>query len=216
MYLTNDMLTVWELAHRLAASDPHKRYWFGLPLPVKDNIRLLMNEIFSYRLTSSLIMEKHHGNSDLDPEDYVRYHLDDIYSCLWGHGLSRKLAKSIVIDRWDFWQWCQQSRYELPDFWFGVEYQFFDEEDNEVSDSESEDIPRSVTPREENRKTREQCRVMARELWGDKPSLPIAQVARVIQERGLANHFGEKTVVSWIRNFAPKGVQGRSGRPKKS
>jgi hypothetical protein len=71
MALTNEDLSLWELAHRLADSDPHKRYWFGLPLAVKDTIRLLVNEVLSYRLASSLIMEHRPPDSDLPSEYYI-------------------------------------------------------------------------------------------------------------------------------------------------
>ena len=45
MALTNDTLTVWELVHRMAGKDPHAWSPFGLSLVVKDNLRLLLNEI---------------------------------------------------------------------------------------------------------------------------------------------------------------------------
>jgi hypothetical protein len=100
----------------------------------------------------------------------------------------------------------------MPDFWFSVEYRLQDDSEGPVSD----ETPVPASPREANRKIREQCRVLARETWGRNPELPIAQVARELQEKGFANHFGEKTVVNWIRSMAPAPIRGRPGRPKKS
>ena len=216
MPLTNDNLSVWELAHRLADSDPHRRYWRGLPFLVRDNIRLLLNEIVSYRLASSLIMEKRRSDSDMPPEFYIYSHLDVIYECTEGRSIPRRLLKFISVDRWDFWQWCQQTGFELPDFWFSVEYQLTDDDAEEPEEAESELARAPLPPREANRKVRERCRVLARETWGRDKNLPIAQVARQIQELGLANHYGEKTVVNWIRSMAPAEVKGRHGRPKKT
>jgi hypothetical protein len=101
MPLTNDALSVWELAHRLADSDPHKRYWSGLPLSVKDNLRLLLNEILSYRLTSSLIMEKRRPGCDVPEEYFIRSHLNKIYRCIEGRSIPRRLLEFVSADRWD-------------------------------------------------------------------------------------------------------------------
>jgi hypothetical protein len=165
MPLTNDGLSLWELAHRLADSDPHKRYWLGPPLPVKDNIRLLLNEVLSYRLTSSLIMEKRRSDSDLPSELFIRSHLDKIYRCIEGRSIPRRLLEFISVDRWDFWQWCHQTGYQLPDFWFSVEYRLPDD-DAEDSDQAEPDLGGSLLPpREANRKIRVQCRTLARETY---------------------------------------------------
>lgn len=216
MPLTNDALSVWELAHRLADSDPYRRYWSGPPLLVKDNIRLLLNEILSYRLTSSLIMEKRRPGSDLPPEFFIRSHLGKIYECINGRSIPRRLLEFISVDRWDFWQWCQQTGYQLPDFWFSVEYRLPEDDDEDPDEAEPDLGGSALPPREANRRIRVQCRTLAREIWGGDQNLPIAQVARQIQEIGLAKHYGEKTVVSWIRSMAPSDVKGRHGRPKKT
>ena len=216
MPLTNDNLSVWELAHRLSDSDPDKRYWLGLPLPVKDNIRLLLNEILSYRLTSILIMEKRRPDSESPPEYFIRTHLDEIYACIFGHSYPRQLLRFISVDRWDYWQWCQQSGQVPPAFWFSVEYQLAEDDEEGAESDEPDDLPDAAPPREKNRQVRELCRKLAREYWGVDSKLPIAQVARKIQGHGIADHFTEKSVVKWIRSIAPDGVRGRSGRPKKS
>jgi hypothetical protein len=216
MALTNADVSLWELAHRLADSDPHKRYWLGLPLPVKDNIRLLLNEVLSYRLTSSLIMEKRRPGSDIPAEYFIRSHLDKIHGCIEGRSMPRRLLQFISVDRWDFWQWCRQTGYQLPDFWFSIEYQLAEDDEEDPEDAEPDLGGSPLPPREAHRLIRVQCRTLARELWGGDQNLPIAQVARQIQERGLANHYREKTVVNWIRSMAPPEVKGRHGRPKKT
>jgi hypothetical protein len=104
----------------------------------------------------------------------------------------------------------------LPDFWFAVEYQLPDDDAEDPEEAEQDLGGSRLPPREANRLVRVQCRTLAREIWGGDPNLPIAQVARLIREGGLANHYGEKTVVNWIRSMAPADVRGRHGRPKKT
>lgn len=143
MALTDDEISLWELAHRLNGLDPSRRHWFGMPLALKDTFRLLLTEILNMRLNSGLIMDKREYDDDpSDPEHYIRYHLDAIYACMAGQRYPVNLFKFVPIDRYDFWRWCKHSGYPIPDFWFGLNWTYpddLDQADNDkkpVSDTE--------------------------------------------------------------------------------
>lgn len=210
MALTNDYLSVWELAHRLGDFDPDKRSLRGLPMAVKENIRLLMNEILDSHLDSTLIMEKRRKDSDLPPELYIRHHLDEIYACIDGHRYAKRLLKFVEIDKGAFAHWCMQSGHPLPEFWYSYAYQVPDRE-LEVFDEHTEEH-RKPTP---SQAAKLQCLKVATTLWQKSPDMRIAEVAREIQDQGIAGHFQQKTVVNWIRQAAPEAVRNRPGRPRK-
>jgi hypothetical protein len=209
MPLTNDFLSVWELAHRLAGSDPYKQYWFGLPHPVKDNVRLLFSEVLDYRLTSSLIIDKRPEVSDIPDEYFIRPHLDLIYSCIEGKSFPKRLLKFVQIDLLDFHDWCERTDRDPPAFWPLTRY-LSDEGLSEQSDPRP---PKSSGSR--NQGIRAKCRQRASAIWDENPALRIAQVAREIQSEGIGDHFTEKTVVNWIRSTAPASVRNQPGRPRK-
>jgi len=216
MYLTNDNLSIWELAHRMAGSEPSKRYWFGLPSSVKDNLRLLVNEIHHAHLSSSLIMEKWRPDSDMPEQYFIRHHLNHVEDCVAGQRFNRTFLEFVWIDRWEFWRWCQQSDFNPPAFWFEVDYAWPELDDDVEHEDEPEPEPDGAKPLTPRRQLHLDCQRLAVSIWETNPDTPIAQVAQKIQEDGLAAHFKSKTVVSWIRSEAPEAVKGRSGRPKKS
>lgn len=218
MALTNDELSLWELAHRLAGSDPDKRYWFGLPLLVKDNVRMLMNEVLDWNLGSSLIMEKRRPDSEIPSEYFIRDHLDAIYACIAGRKYPKRLLRFIYVDRGEFGYWCEENGHQLPDFWFAYDYKRPDGEPQIEAESTSTTNGSGdpETPRAQLKQLRRRCRETAQAIWRENSDLPIAQVARKIHERNIAKQYGEKSVVKWIRRVAPKSVRDHPGRPKKT
>jgi len=123
MPLTNDFLTVWELAHRLANKRPNLLSSIFIPTDVKENLRLLINEILQSNLFSTLIMEKWNPNSDFEPHFHIRYHLADIHNCINGDKYKKSLMEFVNIDKISFEDWCKKSGHPLPDFWFSIGYE---------------------------------------------------------------------------------------------
>jgi len=119
MLLVNDDLTLWEIAHRWNNHDPDKFRLAGVPLEVKDSMRLMMDAILSLRLVAfNIITEKRPRNSDIPRECFIRTHLDAFHDCI-NHGrCNKKLLKFIVIERLQFRDWCERSKIPLPEFWF--------------------------------------------------------------------------------------------------
>lgn len=118
MALLNDDLSVWDIAFRWAGYDPD-RLWFRLPLPVKDNFRLLMGAILEGEiLCGTLTLAKLPHGSKADPNFYIRTYMDDVYHCIQGLRYDRKLLRWATLGRLDFLQWCEIRGIPAPEFWF--------------------------------------------------------------------------------------------------
>lgn len=131
--LTNDLMTLWELGHRLAGEHPYRWRIFRVSPAVRDNFRLLLNEILEGNMESTLIMEKWRPGADTSEDMHIRYYLDNINQCIQ-HGIYQaSFLKSVAVDRWEFRHWCIQSGYPLPDFWYGHEYNWPDDYDEETA-----------------------------------------------------------------------------------
>ena len=118
MPLLNDELSLWEIAFRWAGHDPDK-FWLRIPLPVRDNVRTLMDAILQGHLfCTTLALEKWDPKSDAPPELFIRHYIDQIYDCIGGGRFDRKLLKWARIERWSMQQWCERRGIPLPEFWF--------------------------------------------------------------------------------------------------
>jgi len=117
MPLIVDDLSVWDIGFRWAGYDPD-RLWLRIPLPVKDNFRLLMDAILKGELDCiTITLEKRHFEPD--EKEFSAYHwLDDIYECVHGHYYNRKLLRWSRVERLDFKLWCDRMNVPLPAFWF--------------------------------------------------------------------------------------------------
>ena len=93
MPLLVDDLSVWNIGFRWAGYDPDL-LWLRLPLPVKDNFRLLMSAILEGEiLCGTLTLAKLPIGSKSDPNFYIHTYIDKIYQCIGGHRYDRKLFK---------------------------------------------------------------------------------------------------------------------------
>lgn len=117
MPLIVDDLSVWDIGFRWAGHDPD-RLWLRLPLPVKDNFRLLIDAVLKGELDCiTITLEKRHFEPD-EKEFSAYYWLDDIYACIHGRHYNRKLLRWAHVERSDFNLWCERMNVPLPDFWF--------------------------------------------------------------------------------------------------
>lgn len=118
MPLIADELTVWDISFRWAGYDPTK-FWFRLPLEVKDNSRLLMHAILHGEVAcETMTLTKLPPDSKADPKYYIRTYIDDVYACVHGKRFNRKLLKWAALNRIDFHEWCERRGITLPEFWF--------------------------------------------------------------------------------------------------
>ena len=75
----------------------------------------------------------------LEPQFFLRYHLDAIDDCMVGRKFDRKLLNWALVERWAIQQWCERRAIPLPDFWFprgwNVEYEVPQgDEDDDIPD----------------------------------------------------------------------------------
>src|SRR5450755_1375303 len=118
MALLNEQLSLWEISFRWAGLDAD-RLWLRVPLNVRDNVRTLVDAILRMHLSCmTLSIEKWTPESDAPPEFFIRHHLDDVYACIAGKAIPRKLLRFALVDRWDMYLWCGRQGVPLPEFWF--------------------------------------------------------------------------------------------------
>lgn len=118
MPLLVDDLSVWDISFRWAGYDPG-RLWLRLPLPVKDNFRLLMGAILEGEiLCGTLTLAKLPHESKADPSYYIRTYIDEVYHCINGVKYDRKLLRWATLGRMDFFEWCEIRVIPAPEFWF--------------------------------------------------------------------------------------------------
>ncbi len=231
MSLLNDELSVWEIGFRWAGHDPGRWSW-RIPLPVRDNFRVLMDAILNAHLSCwNMSLEKRPpDNEDVPPEMFIRYHLDEINACIEGVGFDRRLLRYARIERAAFQQWCERRAIPLPEFWFPPgwkEYQWPDDGPEEpVSEaSESPQAQGSEVPEERDvgglrpvQRTRIACQQIALVLWKADPTLTItAMVERdEIQRLGGAARWVPEVVQRWLSEVDPRDPSKKRGRRKGS
>ena len=116
--LLSDSMTAWVIGFRWAGLDD-KKWWFQIPVPVRDHFSNLMDAVLKAELVCITIsLEKPSADRPIDPEFSVYTYLDDIEGCRAGTRFSRKLLKWALIDRADFHRWCERRGIPLPEFWF--------------------------------------------------------------------------------------------------
>ena len=243
MALDSVELTVWDIGYRWAGFDPD-RLWFRIPLPVRDNFRVLMYAILRGEIIcTTLCLDKRPPDSKASPRYYVRSYLDKIYACIHGQRYDRELLRWAALDRRSFLEWCECRGITPPEFWFppGWKMEFdhpmrmhpgfvvrHEEPEEEGSFHFSyhwpdADVEEEAEPQTAARALRHSqiahivCKQIASEIWRKYPDRSIADVIRdnLIQEYGGAKHYDEETVRSWINVLAPEEVRKRRGRPSK-
>lgn len=118
MGLLNDDLTLWEIGFRWAGHDPDQ-IRLRLPLPVKDNFRVLMDAILCGHLhCMTLQNEKYRGDDAEIARFHIRWWLGDVEACIEGQRFKKELLQWARIERFEFQQWCGRHSIPLPDFWF--------------------------------------------------------------------------------------------------
>lgn len=118
MSLTNQVLSAWEISHRMAGYDPMS-VRLRLPIQVRDNYRLILDAILNAHLyCPTLDISKWRSELGTLPEHHIRHHLDDILQCIELGRCKTKLLKWARIDRYDFMTWCERQGIPLPEFWF--------------------------------------------------------------------------------------------------
>ena len=231
MALQNDDLTVWEIGFRWAGRDP-VRWWWRIPLSVRDNFRVLMDAILNAHLSCwNISLEKRPPeNEDAPPEMFIRYHLDEINACIEGVGFDRRLLRYARIEQAAFRQWCERRAIPLPEFWFPPgwqEYQWPDDGPQEPVGAASESVQAQDSEVVEERdlgglrpvqRARIACQQIARALWKAEPTLTIAAMIErdEIQRLGGAARWVPEVVQRWLSEVDERDPSKKRGRRKGS
>ena len=185
MPILSDELSVWEISFRWAGYDPD-RIWIRFPLPVRDNLRMLMDSILNGHLDCyTLISRKWNPKTDDEgtQQFFIRYHLNAVENCAWGRRYDRKVLKWAHIERWAMQQWCERRGVPLPEFWFPpgwkLEYEWPDDdpaEDQAASAVSSESTTQESTDERKKRidkrhRIQMACQQIAIAIWSVEPKL---------------------------------------------
>ena len=243
MALDSEELSVWDIGFRWSGHDPD-RYWFRIPLLVRDNFRVLMNAILGGEIIcTTLCLDKRPRDSKADSKFYIDGYIDDVYACIHGSHFNRKMLKWATLERDSFLEWCGCRGITPPEFWFppgwkmvfvhpmGIHPGFVvrhEEPDQEGTyhfsyhwpdpDSDEEAAePTATSALRQSQIAHVACQQIASVIWKKDRNRHIADVIRdeLIQEYGGAKHYEEETVRGWINVVAPPEVRERRGRPRK-
>lgn len=229
------------LGLRWAGYDPD-HFRFRIPLPAKDNFRLLMDAILSGEIIcETLTLAKRPHDSKSDSGFYIETYIDDVHNCIQGNYYDRKLLRWATLSRKDFYEWCGQRGITPPSFWFpdGWKFEFqmpeggtpallathvepssegnvhirYAHPTNAVGAKLTEDM---VSPRI-NQRIKIACQQIAHEIWADDINRTIPSIVNdeLIQKYGGAGPYQSATAHKWIQEVAPLEVSRRVGRPKK-
>ncbi len=233
MALLNDSLSVWEIGFRWARHDPG-RWWWRIPLPIRDNFRVLMDAILQAHLECvSLSMRKGPSEDfDLPPEFFIRYHLDDVEACIAGQTFNRKLLRFAQIERPAFQDWCERHAIPLPEFWFPPgwsDYRWPGDDPEDAAKGEEGVAPAvAASPAEDQdrpglrpvQRAKIASQQIALALWKveENKGLTIKAMAErdEIQRLGGAAYWELEVVQRWLSEVDPRDPSKKRGRRKGS
>lgn len=222
MAILTETLSVWEIGFRWAEEDP-QRYRFRIPLPVRDNFRLMMDAILQGHLdceTLSLSKWGPEDGEDMRPF-FIRHHLTEVEACIAGFGFDRKLMRWAGVSRESFQEWCERQGIPLPAFWFPpgwkLDYEWPVYEFDVEGEPDTADEP-ALPHRSIYQRRCIACQVIAEKLWKEHPEMTIADMMKheLIRMYGGGVHQADEVVMRWLRAVAPAEVSAKRGRPRKA
>jgi hypothetical protein len=229
MALLSDSLSVWEIGFRWAGHD-QTRWWWRIPLPVRDNFRVLMEAMLNaYLRSENVFLEKRNPNDPnaFPPEFYIRSHLASIEACIEGRRFDRRLLRFAVIDRQVFRQWCERQGIPLPEFWFppgwSLTYRYPEDDGDDAEAPEgSERTEVAVEVQQEQsslrpvQRARIACQQVALAIWKAEPNLTIKDLAErdEVQRLGGGAHYELEVVRRWLSQVDPRDPAKKRGRRK--
>jgi hypothetical protein len=223
MALLINQLTVWELGFRWAGFDPDKIY-LRIPLPVRDNFRLIIDQIYdSYLHCETLSTAKYLGTYKEEARYHLRYWINSIESCVEGESYDRELLKFARIDRNEFQLWCTRHKVPLPEFWFpvgwGVDYEWPDDtSEDQKSPLVGETVQESRIRLDDRHRIEMACKQIALTLWEKDPQKNIKDIANSneVQRLGGGENYELETVLEWLGKVDPRDPSKKRGPKRKN
>jgi hypothetical protein len=221
MALLNDELTLWEIGFRWAGLDSNRRWW-RIPLPVRDNFRVLVDAISNAQLECvNISNERREEHADALPEFFIRTHLSAIEDCVSGNRYPRSFLQFARLERLAFQGWCQRRNIPLPEFWFptgwNIDYQWPDADDSAPAKS-SESLEEHHVRLDKWHRIQMACQQVALFIWHKQPKLTIKEVAlrREIQEQAGGSEAELETVEGWLGKVDPRNPAKKRGPKRKN
>lgn len=223
MALLTNQLTAWEIGFRWAEHDPDKFYLL-IPLAVRDNFRLIIDQIYAGHLQCETISSKKYNGDQLDEAKYyLRYWLPLIEDCIEGRKYSNELLKFARIDRWDFQEWCTRHQVPLPEFWFptgwGLSYEWPDDtSENQKHPLDGESNQERKIRLDDRHRIEMACKQIALSLWQKDLSKNIKDIANSheIQKLGGGENYEFETVLEWLGKVDPRDPSKKRGPKRKN
>jgi len=224
MPLLDESLSLWKISFRWAGLDPDAfKYRFYIPVAVKDNIRLILNELM-YNTLFCRSLQADEFLSKATERD--RDNLDKIIRSISHNKYDQPFLQGHVIYRADFAHWCNRSGIPFPEFWFPagwVIYELHEKDRLEGADTRprpTSNLGAKELPIQKTRGKRvdadegiwKPAIIAAQTLWSQDTSLTIAEVVRIIKAMPelKAASFSEVAIRKRIRPLSP--FPGKPGR----
>lgn len=198
-------VSLWDLAHRWHDEPvgPDEK----LPPAVRDTLTLLLTWVVNSQLAlyEPLIGKGQDGSTSL----YMQPVDQGLPASIETAFLTGRYSQNdlgyyrVALD--DVFVRAISCSVDFPDFIVNEDF---------ITFAQSAATTHSSRPEHEDR---QRCQNIAQRLWGDRPSMRIAEVARhpEIQKEGNGGLYRLETVIGWVRVVAPEGIKGRPGRPPK-
>lgn len=223
MALLIDQLTVWEIGFRWAGYDPDK-FYFRIPLPVRDNFRLIIDQIYSSHLQcDTLSMKKYMGTDKEEAKYHIRYWMPAIEDCIEGGKPYPEFLKFALIERSQFQEWCVRHKVPLPEFWFptgwGIDYEWPDDTpEDQKSALEGETTQDSKVRLDDRHRIEMACKQIALVLWEKEPLKNIKDIANSneVQKLGGGEKYELETVLEWLGKVDPRDPSKKRGPKRKN
>ena len=223
MSLLLDSLCVWEIAYRWAGYDPDKIY-IRIPLPVRDNFRLLIYEIYNSHLESeSLSMDKYYGDDPLEAIFHIRYWSEVIKECISSKKYNKDFLQFVLISRMQMLEWCQRHKVPLPEFWFPPGWGLVYEWPDDIPEEQKIALPGETTQKlkirlDDRHRIEMACKQVALSLWAKNLKLTIKEIVFMSEIQDLAggSNFEPETVQAWIGEVDPRNPSKKRGPKRKN
>ena len=223
MPLLDDNLSIWKISFRWAGLNPnHFKYRFFIPQDVKDNMRLVLNAIYSNSLfcrglQPKLLLQQSNSRD--------QNNLNNLHDVISDYNYDRNFLLSYSIWRADFAHWCNRSAIPFPEFWFSKEWTIHELSQLDMLIIENPDLADIYHAPPKSEKTKSSTNspieindywypsiIAAQTIWSQDKSLSIADVIRKIKAMPelKASYLTESAIRKHIKHLSP--IPGKPGR----
>lgn len=219
MALRHDELTIWEIAFRWGGFDPQQA-WIRIPVAVRDNVRLLLNGIYSGELECREWSHEMRlpGTSEVSPR-YIGNCMGDVIDCIEGRRCKQAFLQQIHLERDNVQKWCDKSGLQFPAFWLAYPTAenvppFQDAGSRAETGELAASKPRMPRPNPH----KDAMRDRAREIWANDPKLSKIAVANRLHKfnEESVKPVTFETLLDWICDLDPRPPDEKRGRKRRT